>query len=126
MLIFHTSNLRFLLATFRVFVSAPSICLRQTLPCKVGKRIFVLGCAIRSQLARTFLFHVHLLHVSCSFSEDSPFFTGIFLEEGAAGKTDIDAIVVMDGISNAKVSQTHLPSLPSWTLTLFLGGPLNP
>ncbi|CAM9160508.1 unnamed protein product [Ectocarpus sp. 4 AP-2014] len=36
-----------------------------------------------------------------SFSEDSPYFTGIILEEGAAGKTDIDAMVVMDGISNA-------------------------
>lgn len=40
-----------------------------------------------------------------SFSgDDAPWFTGIYLQEGAAGKTDIDAIVVMDGISNAKVS----------------------
>lgn len=62
----------------------------------------------------------------CSFSEDSPYFTGIFLEDGAAGKTDIDAIVVMDGISNAKVRQgsdalADTLLLASWTLKLSLG-----
>lgn len=45
---------------------------------------------------------------ACSFNGDEPpYFTGIFLQEGAAGKTDIGAIVVMDGISNAKVSRTN-------------------
>ncbi|CAM9688722.1 unnamed protein product [Scytosiphon promiscuus] len=39
-----------------------------------------------------------------SFSDEDPYFTGIILEEGAAGKTDIDAMVVMDGISDAKTS----------------------
>lgn len=36
--------------------------------------------------------------------DDSPYTTDIQLEEGAAGKTDIDAMVVMDGISGARVS----------------------
>lgn len=35
--------------------------------------------------------------------DDSPYTTNIQLEEGAAGKTDIGAIVVMDGISDASV-----------------------
>eukprot|EP00752_Nemacystus_decipiens_P007213 g6456.t1 len=38
------------------------------------------------------------------YSWDWPYFTGIILEEGAAGKTDVDAIIVMDGISDAKTN----------------------
>lgn len=57
-----------------------------------------------------FLHSIHPVHANMlallavfSFSEDAPFFTGIFLMDDAAGKTDIDAMVVMDGISDAKV-----------------------
>lgn len=39
--------------------------------------------------------------------DDSPYTTDILVEEGAAGITDIDAIVVMDGISDARVSSPH-------------------
>lgn len=39
--------------------------------------------------------------------DDSPFTTELTLEEGAAGKTDVSAIIVMDGISGAEVSQSH-------------------
>eukprot|EP00752_Nemacystus_decipiens_P014959 g13318.t1 len=35
--------------------------------------------------------------------DDSPYTTDILVEEGAAGKTDIDAVVVMDGISGARI-----------------------
>ncbi|CAM9674797.1 unnamed protein product [Sphacelaria rigidula] len=35
--------------------------------------------------------------------DDGPFTTDILLEQGAAGNTDIPAIVVMDGISNAVI-----------------------
>lgn len=45
------------------------------------------------------------LLAASSFSEDDPYFTGIFLMEDAAGKTDVDAMVVMDGISDAKVTR---------------------
>ena len=36
--------------------------------------------------------------------DDWPYTTELILEEGAAGKTDIAALVVMDGIMNARVS----------------------
>ena len=36
--------------------------------------------------------------------DDQPGTTEVFLEEGAAGKTAVDAVLVMDGISDAKVS----------------------
>lgn len=36
--------------------------------------------------------------------DDSPYTTDIYLEEGAAGNTDVDAMIVMDGISDARVS----------------------
>eukprot|EP00903_Cladosiphon_okamuranus_P018639 g17154.t1 len=35
--------------------------------------------------------------------DDSPYVTDIFVEEGAAGITDVDAVVVMDGISDARI-----------------------
>ncbi|CAN0221443.1 unnamed protein product [Pylaiella littoralis] len=43
--------------------------------------------------------------------DDSPYITNVKLEEGAAGKTDIAAIVVMDGISNAKVESLFIDGL---------------
>ncbi|CAM9195943.1 unnamed protein product, partial [Hapterophycus canaliculatus] len=43
--------------------------------------------------------------------DDSPYTTDIILEEGAAGKTDIDAIVVMDGISDAWVEDLWISGL---------------
>eukprot|EP00752_Nemacystus_decipiens_P014962 g13321.t1 len=43
--------------------------------------------------------------------DEPPNFTGIILQEGAAGKTDIDAIVVMDGISNAKTQNIWVRGL---------------
>lgn len=39
--------------------------------------------------------------------DDSPYTTDIQLEDDAAGKTDIGAIVVMDGISDARVRTDH-------------------
>lgn len=36
--------------------------------------------------------------------DDQPGVTEVFLEEGAAGKTAVDAVLVMDGISDAYVS----------------------
>jgi len=38
------------------------------------------------------------------FTEDYPYATFIYLGENAAGNTDVDAILVMDGISDAWVS----------------------
>lgn len=38
--------------------------------------------------------------------DDQPGVTEVFLEEGAAGKTDVDAVLVMDGISDAKVKRS--------------------
>ena len=38
--------------------------------------------------------------------DDFPYTTELTLEEGAAGKTDVPALIVMDGITNAEVSQT--------------------
>lgn len=35
--------------------------------------------------------------------DDSPYTTDLILEEGAAGKTDVAALIVMDGISDARV-----------------------
>eukprot|EP00903_Cladosiphon_okamuranus_P018634 g17151.t1 len=43
--------------------------------------------------------------------DDAPYFTGIFLQEGAAGKTDVGPIVVMDGISNAKTQNIWVRGL---------------
>lgn len=40
--------------------------------------------------------------------DDAPYTTDIQLEEGAAGKIDVDAILVMDGIEDAWVSQCHV------------------
>ena len=37
-------------------------------------------------------------------SEDPPYITEFFLEDGAAGKTAIDAIIVVDGVTDAVVS----------------------
>lgn len=36
--------------------------------------------------------------------DDSPYYTGIILGEGAAGKTDIAAMLVCDGVEDARVS----------------------
>lgn len=63
-----------------------------------------LTCSARCRPSRHFIHSVHACACAAfSFSEDDPYFTGIFLMEGAAGKTGVDAMVVMDGISNAKV-----------------------
>lgn len=35
--------------------------------------------------------------------DDSPYYTGILLQEGAAGKTDVAAMVLFDGVENAMV-----------------------
>lgn len=72
------------------------------------------GCQVLpciNWLYETVIFNVVRLNIlssypACSFSDDYPHRTGINLEEGAAGKTDIDAIVVMDGISDVRVSST--------------------
>ena len=37
--------------------------------------------------------------------DDAPYTTDIQLEESAAGNTDMEAIIVMDGISDAWVSE---------------------
>lgn len=39
--------------------------------------------------------------------DDFPYSTDIVLEEGAAGNTDIDAIIVMDDISDAWVREAQ-------------------
>lgn len=38
--------------------------------------------------------------------DDFPYTTELTLEEGAAGKTNVAALIVMDGITNAEVSHT--------------------
>lgn len=38
------------------------------------------------------------------FTEDSPYATFFYLDEDAAGNTDVDAMIVMDGVSDAWVS----------------------
>lgn len=43
--------------------------------------------------------------------DDAPFTTDILLQEGAAGNTDVDAIVVMDGISDALISDLWIRGL---------------
>lgn len=50
--------------------------------------------------------HACMAHLSSgSFSiDDSPYTTDILLEDGAAGNTDIAAIVVFDGVADAQVS----------------------
>lgn len=40
--------------------------------------------------------------------DDSPYITNLLLEEGAAGKTDVAAMVVMDGIVDAEVRNNLL------------------
>ncbi|CAM9126140.1 unnamed protein product [Scytosiphon promiscuus] len=45
------------------------------------------------------------------FSDDPPNTTDIILEEGAAGNTDIDAIIVMDGISDATIDDLWVSGL---------------
>ncbi|CAM9688931.1 unnamed protein product, partial [Scytosiphon promiscuus] len=45
------------------------------------------------------------------FSEDEPYYTGVILEEGAAGNTDIDAMVVMDYISDAMINDIWIRGL---------------
>ncbi|CAN0133967.1 unnamed protein product [Scytosiphon promiscuus] len=42
---------------------------------------------------------------------DFPYITSIALEEGAAGNTDVDAIIVMDGISDAWVEDFYINGL---------------
>lgn len=47
----------------------------------------------------------YLYVASCRRSiDDSPYTTDIYVEEGAAGKTGISAIIVMDGIADAQVT----------------------
>ncbi|CAM9987865.1 unnamed protein product, partial [Hapterophycus canaliculatus] len=43
--------------------------------------------------------------------DDSPYTTNIQLEEGAAGKTDIAAMVVMDGIADAEIDDLWIRGL---------------
>lgn len=49
------------------------------------------------------------------FSDDYPYATFFYLAEDAAGNTDVDAILVMDGISDARVSPPlELKYLSRW------------
>ncbi|CAM9695160.1 unnamed protein product [Ectocarpus sp. 6 AP-2014] len=49
------------------------------------------------------------VYLDASFSiDDSPYTTDIILEDGAAGKTDTAAIIVMDGISDARLSEVWI------------------
>ena len=43
-----------------------------------------------------------------STSEEDPNRTTIFLADGAAGNTAIDAIIVFDGVTDAVVSETQI------------------
>ncbi|CAM9647481.1 unnamed protein product [Ectocarpus fasciculatus] len=43
--------------------------------------------------------------------DDSPYTTDIYLEEGAAGDTDVDAMIVMDGISDARIEDLWIHGL---------------
>ena len=49
----------------------------------------------------TFVFIVFFIN---RYTQDYPYATFIYLGENAAGNTDVDAILVMDGISDAWVS----------------------
>lgn len=59
------------------------------------------SCVLVTYAANTLCF---LLDLSRSSIDDSPYTTDIILEDGAAGKTAIGPIVVIDGISDARVS----------------------
>ncbi|CAM9878861.1 unnamed protein product [Ectocarpus sp. 12 AP-2014] len=49
------------------------------------------------------------VYLNARFSiDDSPYTTNIILEDGAAGKTDTAAIIVMDGISDARLSEVWI------------------
>lgn len=51
-----------------------------------------------------FFFHLSTVFFLFRYSQDDfPYTTELTLEEGAAGKTDVPAIIVMDGISDARV-----------------------
>lgn len=50
----------------------------------------------------------------------APYATEVIVEEGAAGTTDVDAIVVMDGISDARVSP--LEQSKPWAAVLHVLG----
>lgn len=53
----------------------------------------------------------HTLLEKCRYSQDDfPYTTELTLEEGAAGKTDIPALIVMDDITNAEVRQGPGPN----------------
>ncbi|CAM9622988.1 unnamed protein product [Ectocarpus sp. 6 AP-2014] len=43
--------------------------------------------------------------------DDSPYNIDIFLEEGAPGNTDVDAMIVMDGISDARIGDLWIHGL---------------
>ncbi|CAM9670498.1 unnamed protein product [Ascophyllum nodosum] len=44
-------------------------------------------------------------------SEDPPYITEFFLEDGAAGKTAIDAIIVVDGVTDAVIDEIWIEGL---------------
>lgn len=55
--------------------------------------------------------------------DDWPYTTELILEEGAAGKTDVAALVVMDGIQDAKVGQvSRVEGAPQRSVRLWFFG----
>ncbi len=67
-----------------------------------------------NRLLRHFLFHRRRYT-----QDDWPYITELTLEEGTAGKTDVAALVVMDGIQDAKVSQPSAREYSAETLYIF-------
>lgn len=69
------------------------------------------ACCFNTRLVHSALYNsshalafVIVLPSNPRFTQDDPYVTYFYLDENAAGNTDIDAIIVMDGISDAWVS----------------------